>query len=149
MYPGVIVEYDDQSNISSLVSATEVRNRPLFAALFTSDKGTEEWTRCTKDNFFKIYGKNVDVDEIRNFIYVYLRDTYITDSSIYMSNICTLIEEKYNSVKSIKYMGVNKFDASYQEFTYTVPEFTNKDIIYRFVPEQLNVTDIQIDLEEV
>lgn len=99
--------------------------------------------------YFKIYGKNVDVDEIRNFIYVYLRDTYITDSSIYMSNICTLIEEKYNSVKSIKYMGVNKFDASYQEFTYTVPEFTNKDIIYRFVPEQLNVTDIQIDLEEV
>ena len=59
MYPGVIVEYDDQSNISSLVSATEVRNRPLFAALFTSDKGTEEWTRCTKDNFFKIYGKNI------------------------------------------------------------------------------------------
>ena len=28
-------------------------------------------------------------------------------------------------------------------------EFINKDIIYRFVPEQLNVTDIQIDLDEV
>ena len=99
--------------------------------------------------YFKIYGKNVDVAEIRNFIYEYLRDTYITDANVYMSNICTLIEEKYSSVKSIKYMGVNKFDASYQEFSYNVPEFINRDVIYRFVPEQLNVTDIQIDLDEV
>ena len=61
MYPGVIVEYDDKSNINSLVSSTEVRNRPLFGALFTSDKGTEEWTRCTKENFFKMYGSNISV----------------------------------------------------------------------------------------
>ena len=28
------------------------------------------------------------------------------------------------------------------------PEFINIDIITRFVPEQLNVTDIQVDLDE-
>lgn len=59
MYPGVIVDYDDRSNISPIVSTTEVRNRPLFAALFTSDKGTEGWMRCTKDEFFSMYGKNI------------------------------------------------------------------------------------------
>ena len=65
-----------------------------------------------------------------------------------MSNICTLVEENFPAIKSIKYMGVNDLDASYQEFTYNMPEFTNIDIITRFVPEQLNVTDIQIDLDE-
>ena len=99
--------------------------------------------------YFKVYGRNVDITEIRQYIYEYLRDTYITDANVYMSNICTLIEENFPKVKSIKYMGVNKFDASFQEFSYNVPEFINKDIIYRFVPEQLNVTDIQIDLDEV
>ena len=39
MYPGVIIEYDDQSDITSL-PVTEVRNMPLFGAIFTSDKGT-------------------------------------------------------------------------------------------------------------
>ena len=58
MYPGVIVEYDDQSTISPLV-VNEVRNKPLFAALFTSDKGTEEWTRVTGKEFFDMYGKTI------------------------------------------------------------------------------------------
>ena len=58
MYPGVIVEYDDQSSVGVL-PVSEVRNKPLFAALFTSDKGTEEWTRVTGEDFFKMYGKTI------------------------------------------------------------------------------------------
>lgn len=98
--------------------------------------------------YFKVYGKNVNLEDVRQFIYEYLRDTYITGTTIFMSNICTLIEQTFTSIKSIKYMGVNKFDASYQQFTYEIPKFLNVDIITRFVPEQLNVTNIQIDLDE-
>lgn len=58
MYPGVVVEFNDQSDVSTL-AVTEVRNKPLFAALFTSDKGTEEWTRVTGEEFFKMYGKTI------------------------------------------------------------------------------------------
>lgn len=58
MYPGVIVEYDDQSSVGVL-PVSEVRNKPLFAALFTSDKGTEQWTRVTGEDFFKMYGKTI------------------------------------------------------------------------------------------
>lgn len=58
MYPGVIIEYNDQSNITSL-PVTEVRNRPFFMALFTSDKGTEKWTRMVGEDFFKMYGKTI------------------------------------------------------------------------------------------
>lgn len=98
--------------------------------------------------YFKVYGQDVDVDEIQEYIYEYLRDTYITGQTIFMSNICTLIEQNYSEVRSIKYMGVDNFDASYQEFNYEPPEFINIDIITRFVPEQLNVTDIRVDLDE-
>lgn len=98
--------------------------------------------------YFKVYGKNVDISEIRYFIYEYLRDTYITNGTVFISNICTLVEQTFKNVKSIKYMGVDKLDASFQEFVYTVPDFINIDVITRFVPEQLNVTDIQIDLDE-
>ena len=58
MYPGVIIEYNDQSDVGALAVA-EVRNKPLFAALFTSDKGTEEWTRVTGKDFFTMYGKTI------------------------------------------------------------------------------------------
>ena len=58
MYPGVIVEYNDQSDISVL-PVSEVRNQPLFAAVFTSDKGTESWTRISGKDFFDMYGKNI------------------------------------------------------------------------------------------
>ena len=58
MYPGVVVEFNDQSDVSTLAVA-EVRNKPLFAALFTSDKGTEEWTRVTGEEFFTMYGKTI------------------------------------------------------------------------------------------
>ena len=58
MYPGVIIEYDDQSSVGVL-PVSEVRNKPLFAALFTSDKGTEQWTRMTGEEFFTMYGKTI------------------------------------------------------------------------------------------
>ena len=98
--------------------------------------------------YFKVYGNGVNVNDVRDYIYRYLRDTYITDTTIYISNICTLVEQNFDAVKSIKYMGVDNMDASFQEFTYVMPDFINVDIITRFVPEQLNVTDIQIDLDE-
>lgn len=62
MYPGVIIEYDDQSDITSL-PVTEVRNMPLFGAIFTSDKGTEEWTRISGKSFFDMYGKNISFNK--------------------------------------------------------------------------------------
>lgn len=58
MYPGVIIEYDDQSDLSSLPIA-EVRNAPLYCAVFTSDKGTEDWTRISGKDFFEMYGKTI------------------------------------------------------------------------------------------
>lgn len=58
MYPGFIAEYEDQSGISNLPIA-EVRNKPLYCAVFTSDKGTEAWTRISGKNFFKMYGENI------------------------------------------------------------------------------------------
>lgn len=58
MYPGVIIEYNDQSNITSL-PVTEVANKPFFMALFTSDKGTEKWHRVSGEDFFKMYGKTI------------------------------------------------------------------------------------------
>ena len=58
MYPGVIIEFDDRSDISSLPIA-EVRNRPLFCAVFSSDKGVEDWTRISGSDFFDMYGKSI------------------------------------------------------------------------------------------
>lgn len=58
MYPGFIAEYEDQSGISNLPIA-EVRNMPLYCAVFTSDKGTEAWTRISGKDFFKMYGENI------------------------------------------------------------------------------------------
>ena len=43
MYVGTIIEYDDQSAITTLPIA-DVRTQPLYLSLFTSDKGPEEWT---------------------------------------------------------------------------------------------------------
>lgn len=62
MYPGVIIEYDDQSDITSLPVA-EVRNMPLFGAVFTSDKGTEEWNRVSGKSFFDMYGKTISFNK--------------------------------------------------------------------------------------
>lgn len=110
---------------------------------------------------FRVYSMNPNVEGIKEFIYEYLRDTYITPENmsdvmestitkkiIFMSNICTLVEKKFPSIRSIKYLGVDEFDASYQQFTYNRPEFTDVDGVIRYIPEQFNVTDIRIDIEE-
>ena len=58
MYPGVIVEYEDRSELPDL-AITTVRNKPLFLALFTSEKGTEEWTKISGKDFFTMYGNTI------------------------------------------------------------------------------------------
>ena len=58
MYPGFIAEYEDRSGINQL-PITEVRNMPLYCTVFTSDKGTEAWTRISGKDFFKMYGENI------------------------------------------------------------------------------------------
>lgn len=58
MYPGFIAEYEDRSGINQLPIA-KVRNMPLYCAVFTSDKGTEAWTRISGEDFFKMYGENI------------------------------------------------------------------------------------------
>ena len=59
MYPGVIIEYNDQSDIPVTLPVTEVRNQPLFAAVFTADKGPEKWTRVSGADFFNLYGNTI------------------------------------------------------------------------------------------
>lgn len=58
MYVGTIIEYDDQSQISSLPIA-DVRTQPLYLSLFTSDKGPEDWTELSGEDWFKSYGDSI------------------------------------------------------------------------------------------
>lgn len=58
MYVATIVEYDDQSAITSLPIA-DVRVNPLYLALFTSDKGPEEWTVKSGKEWFESYGSSI------------------------------------------------------------------------------------------
>ena len=58
MYVGTIIEYDDQSAISTLPIA-DVRTQPLYLSLFTSDKGPEEWTELSGKDWFKAYGESI------------------------------------------------------------------------------------------
>ena len=110
---------------------------------------------------FRVYGMNVDIEAIRNYIYEYLRDNYITPDNmedtmtntiqrkvIFISNICTEVENNFPKIRSIKYLGVDNFDASYQQLTYNRPVFVDVDGVMRYIPEQLNVTDIVIDIDE-
>ena len=76
------------------------------------------------------------------------KKSYIINSSLFISNIITSVENNFANVKSVKYLGVDNFDASYQEFTYNQPDFTSVDIITRYIPEQFNVTDIVIEIDE-
>ena len=111
-------------------------------------EATAYLNNLTPTIYFKVYGLGAPVDEIRQFIYEYLRDTYIVDTQVFMSNVCTLVENKFRSVQSIKFMGIDNFNGSYQEFTYMKPAFVSRDIVTRYIPEQLNVTDIRIELDE-
>lgn len=58
MYPGFIVEFDDQSDIPTL-PIEEVRHKPLFGTIFTADKGTEDWYKVSGEDFYKMYGKSI------------------------------------------------------------------------------------------
>lgn len=58
MYPGFIVEFDDQSDILTL-PIEEVRHKPLFGTIFTADKGTEDWYKVSGEDFYKMYGKSI------------------------------------------------------------------------------------------
>ena len=97
---------------------------------------------------FRIYGEDLDPDALYQFIYEYLRENYIIGTNMFVSNICTAVENEFTKVSSIKYLGVDNFDASYQEFTYNTPDFTSVDIITRYIPEQFNVTDIVIEIDD-
>lgn len=97
---------------------------------------------------FRAYGRDLVVADIYDFIYTYLRDTYITGGSIFVSNICTAVENKFRNVRSIKYLGVDDLDASYQEFIYNIPPFVNRDVVTKYIPEQFNVTDIIVEIDE-
>lgn len=59
MYPGIVIEYNDQSDFKSTVPVSEVRNQPLMATVFTSDKGPEDWQRVSGKEFFDIYGNSI------------------------------------------------------------------------------------------
>ena len=58
MYVATIVEYDDQSAITTL-PIQDVRVKPLYLSLFTSDKGPEEWTELSGEDWFKAYGNRI------------------------------------------------------------------------------------------
>lgn len=58
MYVGTIVEYDDQSAITSLPIA-DVRVNPLYLSVFTSDKGPEDWTELQGKDWFTAYGNSI------------------------------------------------------------------------------------------
>ena len=61
MYPTTIVTWEDQSDIVT-PEITTVRTMPLYATVFTSDKGPEEWTRIDGQNWFDTYAVGNSVD---------------------------------------------------------------------------------------
>lgn len=61
MYPTTIITWDDQSDIRTPEIST-VRTMPLYCTVFTSDKGTEEWTRVSGQDWFDMYAVNNTVD---------------------------------------------------------------------------------------
>lgn len=58
MYVGTIVEWEDQSQITSL-PINDVRTQPLYLSLFTSDKGPEDWTVLSGTDWFNAYGNSI------------------------------------------------------------------------------------------
>lgn len=97
---------------------------------------------------FKVYGVDVPIDDIRSYIYKYMQDNYIIDTSLFISNICTGVEKSFSEVKSIKYMGVDNYDSTYQEFTYRKPDLTILENIKKYIPEVFNTSDIVIEIDD-
>lgn len=61
MIPGTFFEWDDQSAITTPEIST-VRTMPLFATVVTADKGEEDWTRLSGQDWFDMYAVNDTVD---------------------------------------------------------------------------------------
>ena len=61
MYPTTIITWDDQSDIR-IPEISNVRTMPLYCTVFTSDKGTEEWTRISGQDWFDMYAVGNTVD---------------------------------------------------------------------------------------
>lgn len=64
MHPGTTFIWDDQSQINQIVVSTPIEvDRPVFGAVFTSDKGPEEFKRAvTEDDFVAWYGTHIDFE---------------------------------------------------------------------------------------
>lgn len=57
MYPNTVFEIVDNSNITVPVDQIAVEDKPVFLAVFTSDKGSEEYGLYTADNFASQFGE--------------------------------------------------------------------------------------------
>lgn len=103
---------------------------------------------------FKVYGNDINATEIRDYILKYFRETYITEDDVFLSNLCSQIEETFD-ITSIKFLGLvtkrRSFDATYQHMEYSVPMMLTDSLdgLIDYVPEQLNVTDIALDIDEI
>lgn len=58
-YPGTFFTWKDDSAIPQILDVATVDNSPLFAAVFTSDMGPEEFTTTVGKEFFDLYGNNI------------------------------------------------------------------------------------------
>lgn len=62
-YPGSFFKWQDNSAIPSALPITEIDNSPLFAAVFTSDMGPEDWTTVVGKEFFNLYGSTISFNK--------------------------------------------------------------------------------------
>lgn len=62
-YPGSFFTWQDNSAIPSALPITEIDNSPLFAAVFTSDMGPENWTTVSGKEFFDLYGNTISFNK--------------------------------------------------------------------------------------
>lgn len=148
---GNLLKLTTDFDISLKFISTWGRSKYLYISGGRNADGEEETYNLKNLNpklRFRVYGKGIDVTAVRDYIYEYFRDNYITDDRIFISNVCTLVEDNFSRVKSIKFMGVDDYDGSFQEFYYDPPEFVSQDVITRYIPEQINTPYIEIELDE-
>ena len=65
MIPGTFFTWDDRSAIETPEIST-VRTMPLFASVITADKGEEDWTRLSGQEWFDMYAVDDSVDFTRH-----------------------------------------------------------------------------------
>lgn len=67
MIPGTFFQWDDQSAIQPIqMDIADVAAKPLFAAVITSDKGEEDWTRLSGRAWYDMYTIDNKVDFMRH-----------------------------------------------------------------------------------